>query len=129
MKLVVQVKLLPDAATEVALRETLKLCNQAACHASRRAFITGVTDKTALQRLVYDEVKAMGLSAQPAIHCIRKAAGAYATLAQNLKAGNYGPVGSRRRAAVEGAPVRVSARTPPSRSTTGPCPGRWTPAP
>ncbi|NVI92216.1 RNA-guided endonuclease TnpB family protein, partial [Actinomadura sp. BRA 177] len=106
MKLVVQIKLLPDAATEAALRETLKLCNQAACHASRRAHATGIKGKTALQRLVYDELKAMGLSAQPAIHCVRKVAGAYATLAENLKAGSYGPVGSRRRAAVEGAPVR-----------------------
>ncbi|TDC44905.1 transposase [Actinomadura sp. KC345] len=106
MKLVVQVKLLPDAATAQALRETLKLCNQAAGHASRRAHATGVTGKTALQRLVYDELKAMGLSAQPAIHCVRKVAGAYATLAQNLKAGNYGPPGSRRRARVEGTPVR-----------------------
>ncbi|WP_433470016.1 RNA-guided endonuclease InsQ/TnpB family protein [Spirillospora sp. CA-128828] len=106
MKLVVQVRLLPDAATEAALRETLKRCNQAACHASRRAFTTGVTGKTALQRLVYDEVKAMGLSAQPAIHCIRKAAGAYAALNENLKAGNYGPAGSRRRASVESTPVR-----------------------
>ncbi|TDC97810.1 RNA-guided endonuclease TnpB family protein [Actinomadura sp. 7K507] len=106
MKLVVQVKLLPDAATAEALRETLKLCNRAAGHASRRAHATGVTGKTALQRLVYGELKAMGLSAQPAIHCVRKVAGAYATLAQNLKAGNYGPPGSRRRARVENAPVR-----------------------
>jgi IS605 OrfB family transposase len=106
VKLVVQVKLLPDAAAQVALWETLKLCNQAAGHASRRAFATGTKGKTALQRLVYDELKAMGLSAQPAIHCIRKAAGAYAALAENLRAGNYGPVGSRRRARVEGAPVR-----------------------
>ncbi|WP_346047977.1 transposase [Actinomadura chokoriensis] len=106
MKLMVQVKLLPDAAAEAALRETLKLCNRAACYASRRAHVTGVKGKTALQRLVYGEVKAMGLSAQPAIHCIRKVAGAYATLAGNLKAGNYGPPGSRRRAAVEGTPVR-----------------------
>ncbi len=60
----VQIKLLPDAATEAALRETLKLCNQAACHASRRAHATGIKGKTALQRLVYDELKAMGLSAQ-----------------------------------------------------------------
>ncbi|MEU8804523.1 transposase [Spirillospora sp. NPDC048819] len=106
MKLVVQVKLLPDAATAEALRETLKLCNQAAGHASRRAHATGVKGKTALQRLVYDELKAMGLSAQPAIHCVRKVAGAYATLDQNLKAGNYGPHGSRRRTGVESTPVR-----------------------
>ncbi len=106
VKLVVQVKLLPDAATEAALRETLKLCNQAACHASRRAHATGIKGKTALQRLVYDELKAMGPSAQPTIHCVRKVAGAYAKFSGNLKAGNYGPVGSARRARVEGAPVR-----------------------
>ncbi len=101
-----QVKLLPDAATQAALRETLTLCNRAANHASRRAFTTGVKGKTSLQRLVYGELKAMGLSAQPAIHAIRKVAGAYATLNGNLKAGNYGPQGSKRRAAVESSPVR-----------------------
>ncbi|WP_066936299.1 RNA-guided endonuclease InsQ/TnpB family protein [Microtetraspora fusca] len=106
MKLVMQVKLLPDAATQAALRETLTLCNRAANHASRRAFTTGVKGKTSLQRLVYGELKAMGLSAQPAIHAIRKVAGAYATLNGNLKAGNYGPQGSKRRAAVESSPVR-----------------------
>ncbi|WP_067173093.1 zinc ribbon domain-containing protein [Microtetraspora niveoalba] len=107
MKLVVQVKLLPDAATQAALRETLVLCNRAANHASRRAFTTGVKGKTSLQRVVYGEPKAMGLSAQPAIHAIRKVADAYATLKANLKAGNYGPQGSRRRAAVESTPVRL----------------------
>ncbi|MEU8199040.1 hypothetical protein AB0C10_35190 [Microbispora amethystogenes] len=106
MKLVVQVKLLPDAATEAALRDTLALCNRAANHASRRAFATGITGKTSLQRLVYGELKAMGLSAQPAIHVARKVAGAYATLKANLKAGNHGPAGSKRRAKVESTPVR-----------------------
>lgn len=65
VKLAVQVKLLPDEATETALRETLRLCNVAANHASRRAFDTGVTGKTSLQRLVYGELKQLGLSAQP----------------------------------------------------------------
>lgn len=102
----VQVKLLPDAATETALRETLRACNQAANHASRRAFDTGVKGKTSLQRLVYGELKEMGLSAQPAIHVARKVAGAYATLKANLKAGNYGHEGSKRRARVESTPVR-----------------------
>lgn len=106
MKLVVQVKLCPDAATEAALRETLHACNRAANHASRRAFDTGVKSKTGLQRLVYGELKGMGLSAQPAIHAARKAAGAYATLKENLKAGNYGPEGCKRRRAVESKPVR-----------------------
>ncbi|WP_106403078.1 transposase, partial [Actinocorallia populi] len=106
MKLVVQVKLLPDEATQVVLRETLHACNRAANHASRRAFEAGVTGGRALQRLVYAEVKAMGLSAQPALHAVRKTAGAYATLKANLKVGNYGREGSRRRRAVESKPVR-----------------------
>lgn len=102
----VRVKLLPDAVMDAALRETLKLCNRAADHASRRAFATRITGRTALQRLVYGELKAMGLSAQPAIHVARKVAGAYATLKANLKAGNYGPEGSKRRARVESRPIR-----------------------
>lgn len=106
MKIVVQVKLLPDAAREEALRETLKLCNEAANHASRRAHETGVMAKAPLQRLVYDDVKAMGLSAQPAIHCARKTAGAYATLKENLKAGNHEPRASRKRATAEPCPIR-----------------------
>ncbi|WP_106400023.1 RNA-guided endonuclease InsQ/TnpB family protein [Actinocorallia populi] len=106
MKLVVQVKLLPDETARAALRETLHTCNRAANHASRRAFETGVTGKQSLQRLVYAEVKAMGLSAQPALHAIRKTAGAYATLKANLKAGNYGREGSKRRKAAESKPIR-----------------------
>jgi putative transposase len=106
VRLVVQAKLLPDADVDAALWETLKLCNQAANHVSRRAFSTGVKGRMALQRLAYGELKAMGLSAQPAIHAVRKVAGSYATLKANLKAGNYGPQGSRRRAAVEGKPIR-----------------------
>jgi putative transposase len=106
VKLVVPVKLLPDVAAETALRETLRLCNIAANHASRRAFDSGVTGKLSLQRLVYGELKQLGLSAQPAIHAVRKAAGAYTTLKANLKAGNYGPAGSKRRTKVEGMPIR-----------------------
>ena len=97
MKITVRVRLRPDAAQEAALRETLKLCNRAANLVSKRAFETEVTAAVPLQRLVYGEVKAMGLSAQPAIHCVRKTAGAYA------------------------------ARTPPSRSTTDACLGNSTP--
>ncbi|MDA2805348.1 RNA-guided endonuclease InsQ/TnpB family protein [Nocardiopsis suaedae] len=106
MKIVVQVKLLPDAAQKAALWETLKLCNRAANCASQRAHKTGVKDKAPLQRLVYDDLKAMGLSAQPAIHCARKVAGAYATLEANLAAGNYGRRGSKRRTRAEDTPVR-----------------------
>ncbi|WP_433523163.1 zinc ribbon domain-containing protein [Nocardia pseudovaccinii] len=106
MKLVVQVKLLPDAATASALRETLTLCNRAANQVSRAAFTTGTTGMQALQRLTYTAVKQLGVSAQPALQCIRKTAGAYATLRANSAAGNYGSAGSNRRERVEAEPIR-----------------------
>ncbi|WP_435832721.1 RNA-guided endonuclease InsQ/TnpB family protein [Nocardia vinacea] len=92
--------------TASALRETLTLCNQAANHVSRAAFTTGTTGKQALQRLTYTAVKQLGVSAQPALHCIRKTAGAYTTLRANLAAGNFGPAGSKRRERVEAEPIR-----------------------
>jgi putative transposase len=80
VKLVAAVRLFPAAAQEAALRDTLALCNRAANMVSARAFETRVTEKQSLQRLVYGDLKEMGLSAQPAIHVARKVAGAYATL-------------------------------------------------
>lgn len=45
------------------------------------------------------------LGAQAAQHVIKKVADAYATLKANLKAGNYGKPGSKRRRRVETNPV------------------------
>jgi putative transposase len=106
VKLVVGVRLVPDAAQKAALWDTLALCNQAANYASARAFATRVTRMQPLQRLVYGDLKAMGLSAQPAIHVARKVAGAYATLKANIRAGNLGKPGSKRRTKAESQPVR-----------------------
>jgi hypothetical protein len=64
VKLIVPVRLYPAAAEEAALRDTLALCNQAANLASAQAFGMRVTSKLSLQRLVYGDLKAMGLSAQ-----------------------------------------------------------------
>jgi putative transposase len=105
VKLVVPVCLDPDAAQEAALRDTLALCNDAANLVSRQAFGMQVTGKQALQRLVYGDLKQMGLSAQPAIHVARKVSGAYATLKANIKAGNLGDPGSKRRAKAESRPI------------------------
>lgn len=105
VKLVVPVRLYPDAADEAALRDTLALCNEAATLVSAQAFEMRVTSKQALQRLVYGDLKAMGLSAQPAIHVSRKVSGAYATLRANIKAGNLGKPGSNRRVAAESKPI------------------------
>ena len=83
MKLVVPVRLYPGATQEAALRDTLALCNQAADLVSAQAFRMRVTSKQSLQRMVYGDLKAMGLSAQPAIHVVRKVSGAYATLCRS----------------------------------------------
>jgi hypothetical protein len=95
VKLVVPVQLYPDTAGEAALRDTLALCNEAATLVSARALEMGVTGRQALQRLVYGDLKAMGLSARPAIHVARKVSGAYAALRANIRAGNLGKPGSK----------------------------------
>ncbi len=105
VKLVVQVRLYPDAVQEAALRATLDLCNEAANLASVEAFQRRIFAKQALQRLTYGRLKALGLSAQPAIHVARKVAGAYATLRANIRAGNLGKAGSKRRRKVEAKPI------------------------
>ncbi|MEU3458291.1 transposase [Micromonospora sp. NPDC006766] len=105
MKIAVQVRLYPDAAQEATLRATLDLCNEAANLASAEAFGRRTFAKQALQRLTYGRLKDMGLSAQPAIHVARKVAGAYATLKANIRAGNLGKPGSKRRRKAEGKPI------------------------
>ncbi|MET8311364.1 hypothetical protein, partial [Micromonospora sp. NPDC005173] len=106
MKIVVQVRLFPDAAAQAALRATLDLCNDAANVASGLAYQRRVFAKQSLQRLTYGQLKDMGLSAQPAIHVARKVSGAYATLKANIQAGNLGKPASKRRQAAEGKPIR-----------------------
>jgi putative transposase len=106
VKVVVQVRLFPDVAQAAALRATLDLCNEAANVAAAQAHQRRIFTKQALQRLTYGEMKGMGLSAQPAIHVARKVAGAYAALKANARAGNLGPVGSKRRVEAEAKPVR-----------------------
>jgi len=97
--------LFPDAVQEAALRATLDLCNEAATWASAEAFGRRVFAKQALQRLTYGRLKDMGLSAQPAIHVARKVAGAYASLKANIRAGNLGKPGSKRRTKAESKPI------------------------
>ena len=75
VKIVVPVRLYPNAIQETALRVTLNLCNEAANIASAEAHRMRVTSKHSVQRLTYARLKGMGLSAQPAIHVARKVAG------------------------------------------------------
>ncbi len=77
MKLVVQVKLVPDAEQASALRATLELANRAANLTSRVAWNRRVFRNYDLRALVYGQLKDMGLSAQPAQQVIRKVTDAY----------------------------------------------------
>ncbi|WP_330257620.1 transposase [Nocardia sp. NBC_00565] len=106
MKQVVVVKLTPTPEQYVALKATLELCNAGANMVARFAHTAADRRPFALQKHVYADLKASGLSAQPAIRVIKKVADAYATRPANLAGGNYGPPGSKRYAKVVGKPIR-----------------------
>ncbi|AKG45106.1 transposase [Streptomyces xiamenensis] len=103
-----QVKLLPASAYDVdALAATLRACNRAANRASEVAFAKDLKRRDVLQEKVYYALRAdFDLGAQPAVRVVKKVCDAYATLRANLKAGNYGPEGSKRRLKVESKPIR-----------------------
>ncbi|MFD8141598.1 RNA-guided endonuclease InsQ/TnpB family protein [Streptomyces sp. NPDC059708] len=58
-----------------------------------------------MRKHTYAELKERGLGAQAAQHVIKKTRDAYTTLKANIKAGNYGKPGPKRRAKVESKPV------------------------
>ncbi|MFE5588735.1 RNA-guided endonuclease InsQ/TnpB family protein [Streptomyces sp. NPDC056549] len=105
MKLVVRVKLLPTPEQAAALEATQRTCNESANWLSVRAFEGGRTSRAALQASAYTELKARGLSAQPALHVLRKVADAYTALKANLKAGNVGKSGTKRYRKATSKPV------------------------
>jgi IS605 OrfB family transposase len=107
VKVTVQVKLLPDAAQASALSVTLHAVNEAANWLSAEAYAKGEKDRSrkAVQGFAYRALKERGLSAQPALHVLRKVADAYATLAANIRAGNLGKPGSKRRRKAESKPI------------------------
>jgi putative transposase len=106
MRVVVQVKLQPTPEQAKALEATLAACNAAANHVSTIAYTTGARRNYDLRKHAYGEIKDMfGLAAQPAQHVIKKVADAYTTLAANLRAGNLGELGSKRRVKAEGKPI------------------------
>ncbi|WP_127499557.1 RNA-guided endonuclease InsQ/TnpB family protein [Actinoplanes solisilvae] len=106
MKLVVQVKLLPTPEQAAALEATLRACNAAASDVAVMARVSGVYRNYDLRKGAYQGIKAdYGLGAQAAQHVIKKVADAYAALKANLKAGNYGKPGSKRRRRVESDPI------------------------
>jgi putative transposase len=106
VKLVVQVRLLPTPVQAAALEATLRACNEAATWAGEIAFEKNVTRAFALREHTYREIRARwGLGAQAAQHVIKKTCDAYATMRANLRAGNLGRPGSRRRRQATEKPV------------------------
>lgn len=107
VKIVAQVKLLPASAHDAdALAATLRACNRAANAASEVAFAKDLKRRNMLQDAVYHRIKAdFDLGAQAAVRTVKKVCDAYATLKANLRAGNYGPEGSKRRNKVEAKPI------------------------
>ncbi|MFG2844154.1 RNA-guided endonuclease InsQ/TnpB family protein [Kitasatospora sp. NPDC048296] len=106
MKIVVRVKLEPSPYQADALAATLRACNRAANHISRVAFEKKEIRRNGLQPLVYRHVKdEYDLGAQATVRSVKKVCDAYATLRANLKVGNMGPKGSKRRNKAESKPI------------------------
>jgi hypothetical protein len=105
MKIVTQVKLMPEADQAAALRSTLRTLNEAACWVSGIAFEHGVPREYELRKHTYAELKARGIGAQAAQHVIKKTRDAYTTLKANIRAGNLGKPGSKRRTKAETKPI------------------------
>jgi len=105
MKVVVQVKLMPDAVQAPALSATLRAVNEAACWVSGMAFERGIPREYELRKHTYAELKARGLGAQAAQHVIKKVRDAYTALKASIRAGNLGKPGSKRRVKVESKPI------------------------
>ncbi|MFD3998644.1 hypothetical protein [Streptomyces sp. NPDC058548] len=65
MKIVTQVKLMPQAGQAAALRTTLRTVNQAACRVSSVTFERGVPREYEPRKHTYAELKARGLRRRP----------------------------------------------------------------
>ncbi|MFE5991313.1 RNA-guided endonuclease InsQ/TnpB family protein [Streptomyces sp. NPDC056453] len=105
MKIVVQLKLMPEAEQAAALRSTLRTVNDLACWVSQVAFAHGVPREYELRKHTYPHLKAEGLGAQAAQHVIKKVRDAYTTLHANLRAGNLGKPKSKRRIKAASKPI------------------------
>ncbi|MET7666043.1 RNA-guided endonuclease TnpB family protein, partial [Streptomyces sp. NPDC005463] len=85
MKVVTQVKLMPEADQAAALSATLRTVNDLACWVSEVAFAHGVPREYELRKHTYPRLKAEGLGAQAAQHVIKKVRDAYTTLHANIR--------------------------------------------
>ncbi len=78
MKIVLQIKLLPDEAQHAVLKDTMRVFNEACNYIAEVAFREQCASKFVLQKLIYDDVrKQFGLSAQLTIRAIAKVVEAY----------------------------------------------------
>mgnify|MGYP001585179077 CR=1 FL=1 len=74
MKLTLRLHLLPTAEQHTALRDTMRLCNEAATYAAAKGFAAGVYGQVSLHHLAYYEIRErFGLSSQLAVRAIAKA--------------------------------------------------------
>ncbi|MFE5922349.1 RNA-guided endonuclease InsQ/TnpB family protein [Streptomyces sp. NPDC056468] len=105
VKIVTQVKLMPEAEHAAALSATLRTVNDLACWVSEVAFAHGVPREYELRKHTYPRLKAEGLGAQAAQHTIKKVRDAYTTLRANIRAGNLGKPKSKRRRKAESKPI------------------------
>lgn len=96
---------MPEADQAAALSATLRAVNEAACWVSGVAFERGVPREYELRKHTYAALKARGLGAQAAQHVIKKTRDAYTTLKANIRAGNLGKPGSKRRVKAESKPI------------------------
>ncbi|QDN93782.1 IS200/IS605 family element transposase accessory protein TnpB [Streptomyces sp. RLB3-17] len=96
---------MPEAEQAAALSVTLHTVNEAANWVSAVAFERGVPREYELRKHTYGELRARGLGAQAAQHVIKKTRDAYTTLKANIKAGNLGKPGSKRRVRAGAKPV------------------------
>lgn len=107
MKVVRQVKLMPDAVQAPAFERTLPAINDAANWVSVVSFehfgLKGSVRE--LRKLCYGELKACGFGAQAAQHIIKRVADSYTALRANIRAGNLGPENSKRRRKAESKPI------------------------
>ncbi|MQY36991.1 IS200/IS605 family transposase ISHut2 [Streptomyces sp. RB17] len=105
VKIVVPVKLMPEADQAAALSATVRTVNDLACWVSEVAFANDVPREYELRKHTYAHLKEQGLGAQAAQHVIKKVRDAYTTLHANIRAGNLGKSGSKRRLRAESKPI------------------------
>lgn len=78
MRLTAQIKLKCSAEAKRLLKQTLSLCSEACNYISSIVFLSEISNKVDLQKMLYYEVKeAFGLSAQMTLLCIHKVANDY----------------------------------------------------